>query len=301
METLKSVFNQTYKDFEIIIVNDGSTDKTQEYLLSLNEPRLHTIDQENQGCAAARNTGIFHAKGEYIAFLDDDDLWEATKLEKQLHCMEENPEIGLVYTWVKYIDEQGKSTGKVYEGSVEGNVWQELTAHNLVECGSVPLVRRSCFENCGVFDADLGSAVEDWDMWLRIAISYPFGIVKERLVYYRQRETSASRDWNAMAKGFYAVIEKAFASAPANMQYLKPQSYGFANLCLAWKPLQCQQKNPQQALFFAKEAVRHYPKLRFSKEYLRLNSAIALMRILKPDNYAKLKPFLYALRRLKFQ
>ena len=301
METLENLFQQTYQDFEVIVVNDGSTDKTQEYVSSLNEPRLRLINQTNQGCAVARNTGIYHAKGEYIAFLDDDDLWDTSKLEKQLHCIEQNPEIGLVYTWVEYIDERGKFTGKVYKDSVEGDVWQELTAHNLVECGSVPLVRRSCFETCGVFDASLGSAIEDWDMWLRIANSHHFGVVKEILVYYRQREASASKDWDAMAKGFQVVIEKAFASAPVNMQYLKEQSYGFANLCLAWKPLQCQQKNPEQAFFFAKEAVRHHPKLRFSREYLRLNMAIALMQFLKPEGYAKVKPFLYALRRLKFQ
>lgn len=296
--TLEKLFQQTYKDFEAIIVNDGSTDKTQEYIASLKDPRLKAIAQPNQGAGAARNTGIAHAKGEYIAFLDDDDLWKPSKLEKQLHYMEEHSQVGLVYTWVEYIDEEGKSTGKVYKEDVEGNVWKELTAHNLVECGSVPLVRRSCFETCGMFDVSLGNAVEDWDMWLRIANSYDFGVVKETLVYYRQHANSSSRDWDAMAKGYRAVIEKTFASAPANMQYLKKQSYGFANLCLAWKPLQSEQKDPQQAAYFAKEAVRHCPKLRFSKEYWRVNMAIALMWSIKPDGYDKVKPFLYSIRRL---
>ena len=195
--TLKSVFQQTYADFEIIVVNDGSTDNTEEYVLSLKDARLKLVVQDNQGLAAARNTGIAHATGEYIAFLDADDLWESTKLEKQLRLFQENPEAGLVYTWVAYIDEQGHQTGRIFKDCAEGRIWRELTIFNIVRCGSVPMVRRACFETCGTFDRSLDSAVEDWDMWLRIAHSYDFLAVKEPLVYYRQRETSCSKNWRA--------------------------------------------------------------------------------------------------------
>ena len=297
-QTMGSVFSQTLTDFEIIVVNDGSIDETEKYVSQIEDPRVKLVSQSNQGLAGARNTGIDHAQGEYIAFLDDDDLWESTKLEKQLRVLEENPEVGLVYTWVAYIDEQAQFTGRTFKNCVEGHVWKELTAHNIVECGSVPMVRRSCFEACGMFDRNLGSAVEDWDMWLRIATCYSFKVVKEPLVYYRQRSTSSSKNWQAMSKSFHLVIEKAFASAPPELLYLKKQSYGFAYLCLAWKPLQSNHKNYQKADYFFQQALEYYPQLRLSKECVRLSLAIALMRLLKPDGYAKIKSLLYALQRL---
>ncbi len=257
------------------------------------------INQTNKGSSIARNTGITNAQGEYIAFLDDDDLWGPTKLVKQLSILEANSEVGLVYTWVAYIDEQGKSTGRTFNNCMEGHVWQELTAHNIVECGSVPMVRRSCFEACGMFDQNLGSAFEDWDMWLRIATCYPFKVVKESLVYYRQRSASSSKNWQAMSKSFNLVIEKAFASAPPELLDLKKRSYGLAYMCLAWKPLQCDRQDYQKADYFFRQALKHYPQLRFSKEYVRLSFAIALMRLLKPNGYTKIKSLFYALRRLK--
>ena len=299
--TLDSVFEQTYQDFEVIVINDGSVDDTEKYVLSLKDPRLRLINQTNQGASAARNNGITHARGEYIAFLDDDDLWHPTKLEKQLRILEESPEVGLVYTWVEFINEQGQSTGKIFQECVEGNVWRELTAHNLVECGSVPLVRKSCFETCGMFDLNIGSFIEDWDMWLRIANKYSFGVVKEVLVYYRQRSTSSSKNWQEMSKGYALTIEKAFASVTPDLLYLKDQSYGFANLCLAWKPLQSKNKDYKKALYFSRQAIKYYPKLRFTKEYIRLSCAIAMMRILKPEGYRKIKSLFYMLRRLKSQ
>jgi len=299
--TLDSVFKQTYRDFELIVIDDGSVDHTEKYVLSLRDPRLRLISQTNQGASAARNNGIIHARGEYIAFLDDDDLWHPTKLEKQLRILEESPEVGLVYTWAEFIDEQGQSTGKIFRDHVEGDVWQELTAYNLVVCGSVPLVRKSCFETCGMFDLDLGSFIEDWDMWLRIANKYSFGVVREVLVYYRQRSTSSSKNWQKMSKGYALTIEKAFASVTPDLLYLKDRSYGFANLCLAWKPLQSKDKDYKKALYFSRQAIKCYPKLRFTKEYIRLRCAIAMMRILKPTAYSKIKYLFYLLRRLKSQ
>jgi len=299
--TLESVLQQTYADFEIVVVNDGSTDNTQEYVSSLTDSRLKMVFQENQGLAAARNTGIAHATGEYIAFLDADDLWESTKLEKQLRILENNPEVGVVYTWVAYINEQGQKTGRIFKDCAEGKIWQELTIFNIIRCGSVPIVRRVCFETCGTFDRNLDSAVEDWDMWLRIANKYNFRVVKEPLVYYRQHETSCSKNWQAMSRSFHLVIEKNFADVAPNLMYLKQISYGFAYICLAWKPLQSKDKDYKQAAEFCRKAVKYYPALRFSQEYIRLNLAIALMRFLKPQGYAKIQPLLYALRKLKPQ
>ncbi len=286
-ETMENVLSQTFDDFEVIVVNDGSSDEIERWVSQIKDPRVRLITQKNQGLAGARNTGITNAQGEYIAFLDADDLWEPTKLEKQLGVLEENPEVALVYTWVAYIDETGKPTGRVFKNQAEGDVWKKLTERNIVECGSVAMVRRSCFEAVGLFDCNLGSYVEDWDMWLRMASRYPFKVVKEPLVYYRQCSSSASRNWEAMARSFEIVIEKAFSVAPSELQYLKNRSYCFANLCLAWKALQSRAKNWKKAMYFRQQALAHYPWLRFSKEYIRLSVAIALMQWFGLEYYEK--------------
>jgi glycosyltransferase involved in cell wall biosynthesis len=299
--TINSVLQQTVDDFEVIVVNDGSSDGIEAWFANLTEPRVKLISQANQGLAGARNTGISNTQSEYLAFLDADDLWEPTKLAKQLQIMEEYPEVGLVYTWVALIDERGASTGRVFKNHAEGDAWKQLVERNIVECGSVALVRRQCFTTCGIFDRNLDSFVEDWDMWLRIAAVYPFKVVKEPLVYYRQLANSASKNWAAMERSFKIVIEKAFADAPADLLGLKERGYSLANLCLAWKVLQCREPDYQKAKYFYRQALEHKSWLRFSKERMRIALAIAIMQWFGADGYQKFIYVLYGLRRgLKF-
>ncbi|MGK7957032.1 MAG: glycosyltransferase family 2 protein [Crocosphaera sp.] len=297
-ETLDNLLQQTYKNFEAIIVNDGSTDNIKDWFTTISDERVRLISQENKGLSGARNTGIENAKGDYLAFLDADDLWEPTKIEKQVKVLDNNPEAGLVYTDVAIIDSDGIATGRIFKEKVEGYIWKELTQRNFVACGSVAMVRRECFEKVGNFDRNLGSFVEDWDMWLRIAVDYPFKVVQEPLVYYRQHPNSASKNWDSMEKSFSIVIEKAFTFAPPELQYLKSQSYGIANFVLAWKPLQTQTPDYQKAIHFQKQALKKYPQLQFSKENFRLSVAIFLMRSLGKDNYSRILGVVYAVRRL---
>lgn len=296
-ETLDNVLQQTYENFEVIIVNDGSIDNIKDWFTSVVDNRVKLISQENKGLAGARNTGINNAQGDYIAFLDADDLWEPTKIEKQVKLLDNNPEVGLVYTGVAIIDSQGIPTGRIVQGKAEGYIWKELTQKNFVESGSVAMVRRNCFETVGNFDCHLRSFVEDWDMWLRIAVDYPFKVVKEPLVYYRQHPNSASKNWDAMEKSFEIVIEKTFKTALNELQYLKSQSYGLANFVLAWKPLQTQNPDYQKAIHFQKKALEYYPKLRFSKENIRLSLAIFLMQLFGKRTYHSILEFLYIIRR----
>ncbi len=295
--TLFSLLQQTFGDFEAIVVNDGSTDITEDWVNNIKDSRVKLVSQSNQGASAARNRGIAEAQGEYIAFLDADDLWLPTKLAQQVRILDENPEVGLVYTWVAYIDENSQPTGRVRKNYAEGNIWQDLVQKNLIECGSVPMLRRTCLDTCGVFDLNLGSFVEDWDLWLRIAAKYPFKVIQEPLVYYRQVPTGGSRNWQGLSKNFRLVIEKAFEDAPSELLYLRGRSYGLANLCLAWKPLQSTHKEPPLASYFLQQAVSHYPPLRFSKEYLRLLIAITLMQWFGVDGYQKFLSLMYGLRR----
>ncbi len=131
-KTVESALRQTFTDFEVIIVNDGSSDDIEKWVDTITDNRVKLIYQKNQGAATARNTGIAHAKGEYIAFLDSDDLWQPNKLKKQVDCLDNNQDLGLVYTWISSIDAKGNYRGKIYANHIEGNVWEKLIQENIV-------------------------------------------------------------------------------------------------------------------------------------------------------------------------
>lgn len=294
-ETLESVVKQTYTDFEVLVVNDGSSDHIVDWMAQITDPRVKLISQANQGLPSARNTGIINAQADYIAFLDADDLWEATKLAKQVRCLDEHPEVGLVHTPMLLVDENSQSTGRVMGSDVQGYVLPQLLVQNLIACPSV-MVRRACFDNVGLFNPSLRS-IEDWDMWIRIATRYPFAVIKEPLAYYRQLPSSMSKNCQVMAKAFEQVIETAFTSAPSELQHLKNRSYAHANLCLAWKALQCQDRDYELASEFRAKAIAYHNHIRFSRDCLRLTLAIFLMRLLGNQGYSKFLILGYALRR----
>src|SRR4028119_1857024 len=106
-ETLESVINQTFTDFEVLIINDGSPDGIVEWASEIKDSRVKLISQENQGLSGARNTGIWSSQGEYLAFLDADDIWEPTKLEKQVQCLDKNLDVGMVSSGISTIDPNG--------------------------------------------------------------------------------------------------------------------------------------------------------------------------------------------------
>ncbi|MEN9521363.1 MAG: hypothetical protein RLZZ381_3951 [Cyanobacteriota bacterium] len=286
-EAVDSVLRQTFGDFELIIVDDGSHDNTVEWVISLTDPRVKLITQENQGSAAARNRGIAIAQGAYIALFDADDIWEANKLEKQVHFLEAHPSIGLVDTSVVLIDEDGKSTGKLVTSQAEGDVWKHLVQFQPVcSCDSTPLIRRECFDAVGLFDRDL-MFLEDLDWWIRLASSYQFGAIKEPLVKYRQHSGSKSTNCQETLQAFHKIIEKAFESAPTELLYLRDRGYGRINLYLAWRALN--NKDYNQVRQFCTSAIAHYPQLQRSWEYTRLNIALALMRRFGDRTYEKLR------------
>ncbi|MBD2362807.1 glycosyltransferase [Anabaena minutissima FACHB-250] len=294
-ETVDSVLQQTFSDFEVLIIDDGSSDNIKEWKSELTDERVILISQANQGLAGARNMGIACAQGDYIAFLDADDLWGPTKLEKQVQCLDRNPAVGLVHTWMTLVDESGKSTGRVMKSYAEGDAWRQVVEKNVIACPSV-MVRRCCFDTVGLFDPN-SRIIEDWEMWIRIAARYPFAAIKEPLAYYRQVPNSMSKNCQVMEKSFQTVIEKAFANTSPGLLYLKNRSYGHAKLCLAWKALQSINGDYQLALYFRDSAIDYYPNLRFSSEYLRLSLAIAAIKLLGSDSYSKLLRLVYTLRR----
>lgn len=296
-ETVDSVLQQTFTDWELIIVDDGSSDQTVDWITARVDPRIQLICQENQGVTVARNTGITKSCGEYIAFLDHDDLWHPTKLEKQVRCLDESPAVGLVHTWMVSVDAQGKSTGRIMPSDAEGHVWTKLLEKNTVASSSV-MLRRTCLSTVGGFSTDRELyTVEDWEFWIRIAAHYPFAVIKEPLLSWRQHANNGSKNWRLMKQAYRLVIEKAFESVPSELMYLKDRSYGHANLCLAWRVLQSVDKDYRQAMQFRQQAIHHYPELRSSREYRNLSVAIALVKWLGAENYPKFLTLIHAIRR----
>ena len=301
-EALDSVLQQTFTDFEVIIVDDGSTDNILDWATTISDPRVRLVSQQNRGLAGARNTGIHEGQGTYLAFLDADDCWHPTKLAKQLSILQTSPAVGVVYTWMQLIDAEGSLTGRTVKNCVEGSIWSELILLNCVGSGSTPMVRRSCFEQVGLFDENLGSYMEDRDMWLRIAPHYEFAVVKELLVDYRQHAASASKNWKAMARSAKLILDKSFDSAPVGItqeevRLLRKRSHSIINLSLAWKPLQTQEKDYRQSISFAWAAAELYPPICFSKGYIRLLATMIAMRLLGDKSYSRITAIVFKLRR----
>ena len=184
---IKSVINQTYQDFEIIVVDDGSTDNTEEIVKSFNDPRIRYIRHEkNKGEAAARNTGIEAAKGKYIAFQDSDDEWLPEKLYKHMMIFKKaKKKIGVVYSGFWKI-RNGKKLyiPSPYVFQKEGNIHKELLKGNFIGMPA-SVVRKECFTKIGNFDIKI-PYLEDWELWIRISKYYEFKYIPEPLVisYY---------------------------------------------------------------------------------------------------------------------
>lgn len=186
-ETITSVLAQTFSDFELIIVDDGSTDSTAAIVHSFTDERIRYIHQINSERSIARNNGIENSNGKYIAFLDADDLWLPEKLQKQLPMLEKRPELGLVYSGLYYFDDQTGERLDYFQKFLNfqrGDISLALALGNDFIQSPTPIVPKHVFERVGTFDPDL-PPVEDWDMWIRIAYHYPVDYIDEPLACYR--------------------------------------------------------------------------------------------------------------------
>ncbi len=296
-KTVESVLKQSFTDFEVIIVNDGSSDNIEQWVNTITDNRIKLISQKNQGTAAARNTGIAHAKGEYLAFLDSDDLWEASNLEKQVYCLDNNPDVGLVYVWIASIDENGNHLGQIYGNDEQGYIWEKMLQRNVIWSGSAAMVRRVCFEKSGVFDQSLKYS-EDWDMWIRISRNYSFAVIKEPLVYYRFHPNNKSKNHTKIKNELRLIVEKSFQSVPFELLHLRNKTYSHINFITAWKSIKYHEPDCNQAEYYRNLALKHNPRLLFSKQNFQLTRDIFLIRWLGAKGYTQVKTQVKGVRQL---
>ncbi|MBK8508703.1 MAG: glycosyltransferase [Candidatus Competibacteraceae bacterium] len=185
---LDSILNQTFTDYEIIVINDGSTDNTDDIVKKFQHIKnIKYVKQLNGGQAKAKNTGIKYALGRFVAFLDADDEWEKDKLEKQMVLFLREA-VGVVYSQCCHIDQRGMLRSNLiitekYLIPRSGKVTNYLFLDNFVPFSS-SVVRKACLQRCGGFDESLQMGI-DWDLWLRISTIYEFDFVNEPLLKYR--------------------------------------------------------------------------------------------------------------------
>ena len=182
-EAIRSILDQTFKDFEFIVVDDGSTDKTPQILRSFSDPRLKIIRQRNMGLTKALNRGISLAEGEYIARMDADDVSLPERLERQVKFLDENPEVGIVGTAYYEIDAEGRILGRERFPTRDEDLRKVLIRYNPFFHASV-MIRRTVFEKVGLYDESFPYA-QDYELWFRVARHFKLANLPEFLMMRR--------------------------------------------------------------------------------------------------------------------
>lgn len=232
-ETIDSVLAQTYADIEIIVVDDGSKDDSREVLETYGE-QITAIFQQNQGVSAARNNGAAVGSGEFIAFLDADDVWLTEKTGKQVARFAADPTLGLVHVGVDEIDADGNSLLHRLEGS-DGDAVEDLLMlgrKGVLGGGSGLMVPRTVFGEIGGFDTRLSTSA-DYDLFLQIALRYKVGFVPEVLLKYRVHGSNMHGNVKLMEHDMMIAFEKAFADTRPEISALKRKAYGSLHQTLA--------------------------------------------------------------------
>jgi glycosyltransferase involved in cell wall biosynthesis len=206
---IESVLKQSFSNIELIVIDDGSTDSTLEIINNINDPRLEIFSYPNAGLAASRNRGIEKASGDFISFIDADDLWTPDKLEVQYLALQNHPETSIAYSWTDYIDESGNFIKSGRREKFSGYVYQQMLVSNFLENGSNLLAARKVFQEVGGFDESLNAA-EDWDMCLRLSAQYKFVCVEKVQILYRLSLNSMSANLIKQESASLTVINRAF-------------------------------------------------------------------------------------------
>jgi glycosyltransferase involved in cell wall biosynthesis len=262
-ETIRSVLNQIYQDFELIVVDDGSTDKTVDKVKSLLKPPHQIIQKKNGGEASARNEGLCAAKGEYISFLDHDDLFVPDKLEKQVEFLDLNKDYGMIYGKYAYILMQNeKNNWKNWDFSstkgISGDIFIKQLINNNIHIITT-MVRKECFEKVGLFDETMNYAC-DSDMWVRLSADYKIGYIDETLAYYRLHDTNVSLDRETCLLHRIASMNKNYELFKERVQANKEIIKSIRNLYYRLIKLYIKQRKFKKAKNYFLDYLRRYAK-----------------------------------------
>jgi len=233
-ESIESVISQTYRELEIIVVDDGSTDQTAKIVVSIGDSRIKCLYTENKGVSSARNYGIKNSSGEFIALLDYDDLWLPGKIEEQVREIERSPDIALVYSLFYVIDSLGKTIVQSSMVNSKDILEDLLVIGNVIGPPSGTLIRNKIFNDIGGFDPKISTAA-DWDLWIRIAFGYRVVLLPEYLFKYRVHGNNMHRNIAVQEDDIAKILNKFFVFLPKTdrRSSLKSLSFSNAHLMLA--------------------------------------------------------------------
>jgi glycosyltransferase involved in cell wall biosynthesis len=218
---IESVMAQTFQDWSIVLVNDGSTDNIDEvvapFLASLGD-KLKYISQPKSGVSAARNTAVRNSSAEFLALLDADDIWLPIRLEESIECLRARPDVGLSYAFNTRIGPDGALLDTFDRRQKHGEGWVAPYLYmRTIDLPSPTITfRRECIEQVGGFDETL-TVTEDRDLWLRIALHYQIALIPKVLAHYRTSPQSATTDPNRMLKSQLQFIEKHYGAPGCGM------------------------------------------------------------------------------------
>jgi glycosyltransferase involved in cell wall biosynthesis len=248
-ETLESVLRQTYENFDVVVVDDGSEDDTAARVecFAMRDPRISLVRQQHQrGIAAARNLAIERSKGEFVAPLDADDLWDPRKLELQVRSLQAAPpSVAFCYCWWRNVDARGRFLYRGPRWRKTGRVFERLLTLNFIGCASIPLIRREPLVRVGGYSEDLrranGEGCEDWNLYLRLAEDHEVTLAPEFLVSYRSHEKSISSHLDTMRRSHELLLTGVRERHPEIPEANFAQSR--SNLCLYFAGVQFKQSN----------------------------------------------------------
>jgi len=255
-EAIQSVLAQTFQDFELFVVDDGSTDNTREVVAGFGR-RVNYIYQKNKGYSAARNVGIRLSQGEVVAFLDADDTWLPEKLEVQVAYLDNHPEVGIVYSHFLVVDRDGNVLPQPERTHYSGMIFERLLLGNFIGMPTVA-VRRECFAGIGPFDESLRTTA-DWELWLRLTRKNRVGYMDQPLAKYRLHGSSMHRNIANKERDCFAILDKVFSDPELPRGAIEKKAHAYSNVhaLLGWQYYaSCQMRLARKHFF---EAIRLHP------------------------------------------
>lgn len=307
-DAVNSVLQQTYKNFELLIIDDESPDRSIAICEQFEDSRIKIIRQKNRGLAGARNTGIRHATGEVLAFLDSDDLWLPEKLEKHIAHLQREPQVGVSFCRSAFIDAQGKPTSYYQMPKLQGITPPLLLCRNPIGNGSAPVIRREVMDEirCQMnlydevedfyFDDRLRRS-EDIECWIRIAILTNWQIegLPDALTLYRVNATGLSADIPRQLESWEAVIAKTRTYAPELVDRWAPAARAYQLRYLARRAVFLE--DSRMAIAFVHRAIRTHWKILLSepRRTVMTLAAAYLLHFLPRSFYHKIEGFMVKL------
>jgi glycosyltransferase involved in cell wall biosynthesis len=298
--SLDSVLAQTYPNIEILVVDDGSTDDGVGLCRQYDDVRLRIVQQKNRGLAGARNTGIRHATGSILAFLDSDDLWLPEKVERHVQHLQSNPVVGVSYSRSAFIDASGRPLGIYQTPPLHGITPELILCRNPISNGSCVVMRREVLDGIRFEDNLYGSPESYWfddsfrqsediECWLRIALLTQWRIegIPEALTLYRVSSGGLSANIEKQFASWQRVLDKTAHYAPELIRRHGERALGYQLRYLARRSIR--EGQPHLGVKLAHQALKHYPRL-WREEPIRtlITLAAAHLGVLLPQSVYRL-------------